>query len=113
MTIKVYSSIMPGEPAETYDRSGLTVEAFVKSFTPNYRRGDSQPISCMINGAIVKPMDWADAVIGERDVVEFRPVPYGDVVDALAIVFPTVFGPIAGPQLHSERRIVAGPAVLR
>jgi hypothetical protein len=105
MTIKVYNSIMPGEPAETYDRSGLTVEAFVKSFTPNYRRGDSQPISCMINGAIVKPMDWADAVIGESDVVELRPVPYGDVVDALAIVFPTVFGPIAGPQLAIEALI--------
>jgi len=105
MTIKVYESIMPGEPVEVYDRHGLTVEAFVKSFTPNYRRSDAQPISCMINGAIVKPMDWADACIGENDVVEIRPVPYGDVVNALAFVFPTVFGPIVGPKLAIEALI--------
>lgn len=105
MTIKVYESIMPGDPVETYEQSGLSVEAFVKSLTPNYLRGDAQPVSCAINGAIVKPMDWADAIIGEKDSVELRPIPRGDVVDALAVVFPTVFGPVVGPGLAIEALI--------
>src|SRR5690554_5329458 len=88
MTIKVYESIMPGEPVEVYDDYGVTVEAWVKSKTDNYQRGSVQPLSCMVNGAIVKPIDWADTTIGERDVVEFRPVPFGDVKNALGFVFP-------------------------
>lgn len=77
MTIKVYESIMPGEPVEVYDDHGMTVEAWVKSKTDSYQRGDCQPVSCMINGAIVKPVDWADVVIRVSDNVEFRPVPRG------------------------------------
>lgn len=105
MTIKVYESIMPGDPVEVYDDHGLTVEQFVKGMTDDYSRGDCQPISCMINGAIVKPMDWCDAVIRESDNVEFRPVPRGDVFNALAVIFPTVFGPIVGPKLAIEALI--------
>lgn len=90
MTIKVYESIMPGEPSEVYDDHGMTVEAWVAERAKGYQRGSVQPISCMINGAIVKPMDWADTVIGERDVVEFRPVPLGGVTDALRFVAAVV-----------------------
>lgn len=95
MTIKVYSSIMPGEPDEVYHDHGMTVEDWVKSKTPDYQRSDSQPISCMINGAIVNPMDWRDVVIGDKDSVEFRVVPRGDVVD---FVFPFWSGSVAVAQ---------------
>ena len=57
MTIKVYESIMPGEPAEVYDDHGMTVEAWIAVRANGYQRGSVQPISCMINGAIVKPID--------------------------------------------------------
>lgn len=105
MTIKVYNSIMPGEPDEVYQDHGITVEQWVKSKTTNYRRGDCQPISCSINGAIVRPMDWADALIHKNDNVEFRVVPRGGVGDILAIAFPTIFGPIVGPQIAIEALI--------
>ena len=68
---------MPGEPDEVYQDHGLTVEQWVSGKTPDYKRGDKQPVSCSINGAVVKPSAWADTAIGERDNVEFRVVPYG------------------------------------
>lgn len=95
MTIKVYSSIMPGEPDEVYHDHGMTVEAWVEGQAPNYKRGDTQPISCMINGTIIKPMDWPDTVIGEKDSVEFRIVPRGDVLD---FVFPFWSGSVSLAQ---------------
>lgn len=99
MTIKVYSSIMPGEPAEVYDDHGMTVEAWVAARAKGYQRGECQPISCMINGAIVKPEDWDDTVIGERDVVEFRPVPRGGSFgDILGAVLPFWGGSVAAGQ---------------
>src|SRR5690554_332207 len=99
MTIKVYSSIMPGEPVEVYDDHGMTVEAWVSARADNYQRGSVQPISCMVNGAIVKPMDWADTVIGESDVVEFRPVPLGGTVgDIISVALPFWGGSVAAGQ---------------
>lgn len=80
MTIKVYSSIMPGDPDEVYSDHGMTVEQWVEGKADNYKRGDIQPISCMINGSIVKPVDWCDTLIREKDNVEFRVVPRGDVL---------------------------------
>lgn len=91
MTINVYRSIMPGEPAEIYDDAGLTVEQFMQSQCPKYRRNESQPISVAINGVIVRPLDWHDAWIGENDTVDIRPVPFGD---ALNVVFPFWAGTI-------------------
>lgn len=85
MTIKVYESIMPGDPVEVYDDHGMTVEAWVAARARGYQRGSVQPISCMINGTIIRPVDWADTVISESDVVEFRPVPLGAELGIWAI----------------------------
>src|SRR5690554_2915940 len=101
MTIKVYESIMPGEPAEVYDDHGMTVEAWVSARAKGYQRGPVQPLSCMVNGAIVKPMDWADTVIDERDLVEFRPVPMGGSIslgDILGAALPFWAGSVAVGQ---------------
>ena len=95
MTIKVYDTIMPAEPVEVYSDHGLTVEEWVKSKTPDYQRGSVQPISCSVNGSIVKPMDWADVVIRKSDNVEFRVVPFGDVLN---VVFPFFGGSVALAQ---------------
>lgn len=91
MTIKVYSSIMPGDPEEVYHDHGMTVEDWVKSRTPDYSRGSVQPISCMINGAIVDPVDWCDAIIHEKDCVEFRVVPRSDAISWIGAAFFPVF----------------------
>src|SRR5690554_2810567 len=101
MTIKVYESIMPGEPVEVYDDHGMTVEAWVAARAKGYQRGPVQPLSCMVNGAIVKPMDWADTVIGGRDVVEFRPVPMGGSISLggiLGAALPFWGGSVAAGQ---------------
>lgn len=95
MTIKVYDTIMPAEPVEVYEDHGMTVEAWVQSKTPNYKRGSVQPLSCSVNGAIVKPMDWADVVIRERDNIEFRVMPFGD---ALNFFLPFIGGSVALAQ---------------
>lgn len=85
MTISVYDTIMPAEPVEVYDDAGLTVEEWVQSHTPKYKRGSRQPISCAINGSVIQPNRWHDTWINEGDNVEFRVVPFGD---ALNVIFP-------------------------
>lgn len=108
MTINVYESIMPGDPSEVYDDHGMTIEQFVKGMTDDYRRGDCQPISCTINGAIVKPMDWCDVVIRDRDNVEFRPVPKGAEIAAFVIsnwVYFAIGAAVVGGTLYAISRI--------
>src|SRR5690554_4807772 len=114
MTIKVYSSIMPGEPDEVYHDHGVTVEQWIKSKTDDYQRGDCQPVSCMINGAIVKPMDWADTLIGDRDVVEFRPVPMGGSISLggiLGAALPFWGGSVAAGQAAIDAIMPSIPSV--
>src|SRR5690554_3358855 len=99
MTIKVYESIMPGEPVEVYDDHGVTVEQWVKGKTRDYQRGSVQPVSCAINGAIVQPLGWADVVIGACDNVEFRVVPRGGSVgDFLSVALPFWGGSLAASE---------------
>src|SRR5690554_1879624 len=101
MTIKVYESIMPGEPVEVYDDHGMTVEEWVAARAKGYQRGSVQPISCMVNGVIVKPMDWADTVIDERDLVEFRPVPLGAELSVWAIAGIIAGSAVAAYSLYT------------
>ncbi|WP_417315722.1 host specificity factor TipJ family phage tail protein [Cycloclasticus pugetii] len=98
MTIKVYESILPAEPSEVYDDHGMTVEAWIQSKSADYKRGDHQPVSCAINGEIVKPAEWTERVIGADDVVEFRVVPFGGggiFGDILSVALPFWGGSIA------------------
>lgn len=96
MTIKVYSSIMPSEPEEVHEASGITVEEWIKQLAgEDYQRGECQPVSCSINGAIVSPLDWCCVVIGERDDVEFRVAPKGDVLN---FAFPFWAGSFAASK---------------
>jgi len=96
MTIKVYSSIMPSEPEEVYEMSGITVEQWVKRLAgEDYEPGECQPVSCSINGAIIDPLDWHRVFIGERDAVEFRVTPRGDVLN---FAFPFWAGSFAASK---------------
>ncbi|MFT7337640.1 MAG: hypothetical protein ACI92B_000962 [Marinobacter maritimus] len=95
MTINVYQSIMPGEPDEIYHDHGITVGQWLTSMTPNYQPGETQPVSCAINGTIIPPGDWGWRVIGETDVVEFRVVPHGGIGDAIGFALPFWGGSVA------------------
>src|SRR6056297_115859 len=105
MTIKVYPSIMHGDPSEVYDDYGMTVEQWIQNQARNYKPGNNQPVSCTVNGEIIKPEHWSSVEIRKTDTVEFRVMPQGDATDALGFVFPTVFGPIAGAQAVVESLI--------
>lgn len=95
MTIKVYPSVEPCQPAEIYDQHGMTIEQFVASQAPGYKRGKDQKVYCSINGQNVDPLDWPATVIGEHDLVEFRVKPFGD---ALGFVLPFWGGSVAVGQ---------------
>lgn len=90
MTIKVYSSIMPDAEVELYEACGVTIEQWVKGKTKDYKAGDKQPLSCSINGTIIKPSEWASRVIQKDDLVEFRVVPYGLGVAAWLLIGASV-----------------------
>src|SRR5690554_6695137 len=92
MTIKVYSSIMPDAEVELYEACGVTIEQWVKGKAKDYKAGDKQPLSCFVNGVMVKPSEWANRVIYGSDLVEFRVVPYG----ALDFAFPFITLPFRG-----------------
>lgn len=108
MTIKVYDTIMPAEPVEVHHDRGMTVEDWLKGQTEDYQRGSVQPVSCAINGAIVKSLDWADVVIGERDNVELRVVPFGGVGDFFSGIGGFLFNPFfAGSALAGQAALDA------
>ena len=90
MTIKVYPSIMPGDPEEVYHDHGMTVEQWVIQHAgERYCPGDTQPVSCTVNGRVLAPAEWVSVIIRQNDVVEFRVVPRGDAFSGiLGVVFP-------------------------
>ena len=99
MTINVYDTIMPGPPAESYNDHGMTVEEWIEARAPGYKRGPVQPVSCSINGTVIKPTDWHTATIREHDVVEFRVVPRGGAFDFItAALFPGIAGSVFAAQ---------------
>ena len=102
MTIKVYSSIMPSEPDDVYSDHDITIEQWVLGQAPEYKRGEIQPVSCSVNGVIIKPIDWPLVVIRKTDAVEFRVVPRGGALGSvLSFIFPVYFLNVAGVQAAS------------
>lgn len=91
MTIKVYASIMDNEPEEVYREHGMTVDQWMRSQSKDYQRGSAQHVYCSVNGAVVDPMDWADTLIREKDNVEFRVKPKGDVFSGVLGAFFPIF----------------------
>lgn len=81
MTIKVYSSIMPGDPDEIHHAHDITIGEWVSRQAESYKPAERQPVSCSINGEIVPPGEWGEQVIREADTVEFRVVPFGGAAD--------------------------------
>lgn len=96
MTIRVYSSVMPGEPAEVHEAHGLTIEQWVSSQTDDYKPGDQQPISVFRNGSRVEPGAWADTVIEAGDSIDVRVIPFGGVGDFFQSVAGFIVNPLAG-----------------
>ena len=93
MTIKVYPSVMPGEPEEVYHDHGMTVAQWLAKATEGQFDpvAKHQPVTCTVNGVVVNPRQWAETAIGPDDLVEFRVTPRGDVFDVIFPVFSLNF----------------------
>jgi hypothetical protein len=75
MTVNVFPSTLPGEPLETHEAEGLTLEQWLIDNVPSFTPGAEQPISATVNGAVVEPEHWADTWIGRHTNVDIRPQP--------------------------------------
>lgn len=106
MTIRVYPSVLPGEPLEHHEADGITIERWLIDTVPEYERRDEPPITVAINGKLVDPARWPDTVIRDYDDVEIRPQPKGGgailaaVVGAVVAVAATM---LLKPSIPSQR----------
>ncbi|OAE52887.1 hypothetical protein A7J71_18135 [Achromobacter insolitus] len=91
MPIKVYPSLLPGEPIEVHDVGSTTVGAWLESLGIEHRKLDVQPIQVSLNGARLPPTEWEKTVFCLADEVEIRIVPHGGVFKALGSIIGKVF----------------------
>ena len=82
--IKVYPSILPGEPIETFEVSGITVGEWLAANVPDYSPElPAQPITVAVGGVTLAPEAWADAHIIEGTCVEIRVLPRRSAVRSI------------------------------
>lgn len=86
MTIRVYPSLLPGEPLETHEADGVTVEQWLADTVPEYESREAPPIVVAINGENLPPERWANRVIRDADVVDIWPQPKEPVTIIAAVV---------------------------
>jgi len=104
--INVYPSVLPGDPVEIHEVSGLTVGDWMTQNVPGYLAGDNQPVSVTLNGELLAPRKWASALVGIDDVADIRVQPAGA---SLAVAFKSlqeVFRPIVNaltPDIPNQR----------
>lgn len=85
MQIKVYPSLLPGQPLETHQHAG-TLGEWLRANVNGYAEGDHQPIAALVDGRMVPPAEWGDL---RADVVELRVVPQGGSLgNLLSIILP-------------------------
>lgn len=89
MTIKVYPSLLTGEPLETHAWSG-TFAGWLESKGVDYSVTEAQPIAVSINGENVPAGEWANLRIDTRDSVEVRLLPHGDPFTWAAVIMAVV-----------------------
>lgn len=106
MTIRVYPSVLPGEPIEIHESDGVTIEQWLIDTVPEYEPRSEPPISIAVNGKLVEPERWAGTVLRDDDDVEIRPQPKGGgliigaIVAAVVAVAATV---LLKPSLPSQK----------
>lgn len=106
MTIKVYPSLLPGEPIETHEWAG-TIAAWFESKDIDYQAQETQPVAVIKGGLAIPVGEWASTLVG--DGIEIRLLPHGGVFKGLGNIigkiFNTLFGwlmPSAGGSNHGS-----------
>lgn len=105
MTIRVYSSIMPGDPDEVHEADGVTVEQWMQSQTDSYKPGPDQPFSVFKNGQRVPPEQWKSTQICPRDVIDVRVIPFGGIGDFFKSVAGFIANPLGGQFFYAADTI--------
>lgn len=105
MTIRVYSSIMPGDPDEVHEVDGVTVEQWIQSQTDCYQPGPKQPVSVFRNGQQVPPELWGSTTIHSQDVVDVRVIPFGGIGDFFKSVAGFIANPLGGQFFYAADTI--------
>lgn len=86
MTIKIYPSLMPGEPIEQHDFHGGSIGQWLENHGIQYSDIAEQPIQVWVDGASLPVEAWKTAIIGKNDQVEVRILPHGGVFNALSSI---------------------------
>lgn len=101
MTIRIYPSLMKGEPIETYEWEG-TLAAWLDSQGIKFRGLESQPISAFVNGRPWKVGVWEFRELSSADDVALHVVPNGGDFLGLGKLLGSVFGLVFGWLLPKQ-----------
>jgi sulfur carrier protein ThiS len=97
MTIRVYPSLLPGEPIESHEWDG-SVGGWLESNGIDYLNNETQPILVSKNGEVIAVEQWADT----HGDVEIRLLPHGSVFKALGSILGKVFNLLFGWLLPGQ-----------
>lgn len=76
MTIKIFPSLMEGEPVESHKWEG-TIDGWFDSKGIDYLNKDAQPVIVFVNGKDIPVAEWAKLFVGTDDEVEIKLLPNG------------------------------------
>lgn len=88
--IRVYPSILPGEPIETHEASGVTIEQWLLANVEGYGPRDEHPLSIAVDGVVVPPERWAETPIHAGTQVDIRIQPGKSVVRGVSSAISSV-----------------------
>lgn len=95
MTIRIYPSLLPGEPIETHEYTG-TLAGFFSSKGIDYAAHETQPVAVSVNGDPLPVEQWGDAHLSARDDVEIHLIPNGGIFKGLGNILGKIFNAVFG-----------------
>lgn len=105
--IRIYPSKLEGEPLESHPIAAeTTVNQWLADNVQGYEWRESPPISVHINGGLVDPAGWHEAIIMPSDVVDIYPEPKGVetlVYAVVALVVGVVLAVVLQPSIPKQK----------
>lgn len=110
MPIRVYPSLLPGEPVEVHEVEGQSFAGWLASKNVDFRARAEQPILVKVNGVELPVTEWESQVLGRADEVEVRILPHGGVFKALGSIISKIFDFAFGWLIPNNRSSSGGSA---
>lgn len=86
MTIKIYPSLMQGEPIEQHEYHGGSIGAWLESHGIEFSNLSAQPIQVSVDGVALPVEAWKTTIIQATHEVDVRILPHGGVFNALSSI---------------------------